>query len=164
VAVCVLAGVGAARLAEGVRIVAGRVRRQPVGTVPATLAATLALLAALVPAASPALDRVKAGAERVRSDAEVSAELDDAVGLAGGRERVLGCGGVFAGPFEVPFVAWTLHVHTSDVALEPQPPGVAFRVRLDERRPEADDALMLGQPWEVVARTRRWDVLAACGR
>ena len=162
--VCVLAGVGAARVAEGARTTLERLRKRPVPMLAATLAASLAVFATLVPAALRALERLEAGEKRVRSQAELPVELDDAVQLAGGRERVLACGDVFTGAFEVPLVAWTLHLHMRDVSNVARPPGVIFRVDPKASGSGTGSVLKLDRPFRLVGRTPRWEVLTSCRR
>ncbi|MDQ3865760.1 MAG: hypothetical protein M3304_02870 [Actinomycetota bacterium] len=162
--VCVLAGVGAARAAEGARIALARLWKRPVPMRPTGLAASLALFATLVPAALPALERLDAGAKRVRSQAELPVDLDHAVRLAGGRERVLACGDVFTGAFEVPVVAWTLHLHMRDVSNVARPPGVIFRVDPKAAGSASGSVLKLDRRFQLVARTPHWDVLTSCRR
>ncbi len=162
VGVCVLAGVGAALLIEGVLLGLERTLKRPIGLLPASLAASIVLLAALAPSGSPAIDELKLGAKRVRSQGEVPADLEDAVRMAGGRERLLACGDVFTGPFQVPLAAWTLRIPIRDVSSSARSPGVVFRVRPKALESEPPSPVAAKDPFRLVARTPRWEVLTSC--
>lgn len=162
VVVCVLAGVGAARVAEVARAGFERVLKRRAAMVPASVAASVVVLAALAPSTAPALEELELGAQRVRSEAEVPADLDDAVRMAGGPQPLLACGQLFTGPIEVPIVAWTLRVHIREVWIDPRPPGVVFRLRPEASEPRPVSAPAPGDPFDLVARTPRWEVLTAC--
>ncbi|HEX5618131.1 MAG TPA: hypothetical protein VFX51_06910 [Solirubrobacteraceae bacterium] len=43
--------------------------------------------------------------------------LKTAIAAAGGEEKLKACGRVFSGPFQVPALAWRLHMHTSQVEI-----------------------------------------------
>jgi hypothetical protein len=143
VVVCVLAGVGAARLAEP----AAR-RSRPAGV--AAAVAIVAVLALWVPSA---LDRLEGDADRVAESYRSYTDLAVAIGDAGGRGRLLGCGDVSTGRFEFPLLAWVLEVHLRDLHTDLLQPGALIRRRAAEPRP---------QPFGVLARTDRWEVFGAC--
>ena len=72
------------------------------------------------------------------------------IAKAGGEERIKSCGRVFSGPFQVPAVAWYLHLHGNEVGIFPFGPGTTLaqggsRLSVDPRYPE-------------ITKTRRWIV------
>ncbi len=153
--VCVLAGVGAAWLAGLAEVYAERRWTRPGATRAAGVAVSVVLLAALVPSASRAVDRIDSDADRIRSEREISTDLDAALARVGGRDRALACGRVFTGSFEFPMLAWALEIHLRDLATVPTPPGIVFRARPGPT-PE--------RPFELSTRTARWEVFEACRR
>jgi hypothetical protein len=164
VVVCVLAGVGAVRVVGAARVAVERIRKRPVRGLPVAVSAAVALVAALVLAARPGVERLHAGDERIRAQAEISADLPDAVRLAGGRERVLACGRVFTGPFEFPVVAWTLRLHMRELSTTPRAPGAFFRARPTGHGSATASPPRVAGGFRLVARTPLWDVLTACRR
>jgi hypothetical protein len=82
--------------------------------------------------------------------------LKAVIAKAGGEERVKSCGGVFSGPFQVPSVAWRLHLHVNQVDIFAFGPGTALsmgatHLSVDPRYPE-------------ITKTRHWIVGSTCGR
>jgi hypothetical protein len=78
------------------------------------------------------------------------------IAKAGGEERIKSCGQVFSGPFQVPSVAWYLHLHANEVGIFPFGPGTTLaqggsRLSVDPRYPE-------------ITKTARWIVGSSCGR
>jgi hypothetical protein len=146
---CVLAGIGAAML---VRFV-GLGRRHRAARV-ASAIAIVAILAALGPFAVSAAGRLRSEADGLRRQHAVFTDLSRAVSRAGGRARVIACGRVSTGPFEVPMVAWTLGVHISDFGIGPTTPGIFFRARQDAP-PRADVGRRRFE-------TAQWEVYGAC--
>ena len=62
---------------------------------------------------------------------------------------------MFSGPFQVPSVAWRLHLHASEVEIFPFGPGTALsmgasHLSVDPRYPE-------------ITKTRHWIVGSSCG-
>ncbi|MFL5925468.1 MAG: hypothetical protein ACJ77E_00840 [Gaiellaceae bacterium] len=145
--VCVLAGIGTAML---VRFVCLGRRHRAART--ASAIAMVAILAALAPFAASAVHRMRSDADGIRRQHAVFIDLGRAVSRAGGRARVIACGHVSTGPFEVPMVAWTLGVHIGDVGITP--PSIIFRARQDAP-PPADAGRRRFE-------TARWEVYAAC--
>jgi hypothetical protein len=82
--------------------------------------------------------------------------LKVAIAKAGGEEKIKSCGHVFAGPFQVPALAWRLHMHTDDVEIYIFGPGTALsmggsHLSVDPRYPE-------------YTKTTHWIVGSSCGR
>jgi hypothetical protein len=134
---------------------------RPPGTL---LAGALVLLAALAFAA-PNSARLRPTFRDVRYQAHLTDDLGTAVRQAGGAARLRACGASFAGPFEVPKVAWQLRVHTGAIGLEPQAPAVLFRASSDGRSPPLPGLRTVGGADGVhtLAATRYWRILGtAC--
>jgi hypothetical protein len=149
-AVCVLAGVGAARIAEGVEWLTRRVWVTAVRAV-----VSIAVIAgAVVVLYDPVIvDRQIEGFE---NDAQLTADLATVIERAGGREAIVACGQPFVGNYGVPNVAWHLHLHTIQVGINATPRGVVF---FAERTP-----FMPKPPphYRPVARAGKWTVSEAC--
>jgi hypothetical protein len=82
--------------------------------------------------------------------------LKAVIAKAGGEDAVKSCGAVFSGPFQVPSVAWRLHLHTDEVEIFTFGPGTALsmgatHLSVDPRYPE-------------ITKTRHWIVGSTCGR
>jgi hypothetical protein len=108
---CVVAGVGVGWLVRGL----------------GDRLTVIAALAAAVAFVIPSTDRFEPVLHSLRYQAHLTDGLAGAVDRAGGRERLVRCGTPYTGPFQVPVVAWELHLHTSQVKLEPRAPAVVFR-------------------------------------
>jgi hypothetical protein len=129
-AACVLGGLGAARVLQAV----GWLGARALGTPRAgSLAAATALVVALAVSApfigekADNTGRVWGGLEH---EAEVWHDLKGLIEEVGGRERLVACGGIFSGPFQIQMVAYELHRHGINVGWkETPPPGVALRTR-----------------------------------
>ena len=100
----------------------------------------------------------------LRADRELTAwesdfygpNLKAVIAKAGGPERIKSCGRVFAGPFQVPSVAWRLGLHLNQVEIFAFGPGTALsmgstHLSVDPRYPE-------------ITKTRHWIVGSSCGR
>jgi hypothetical protein len=127
--VCVLGGMGAVRVLQGVEWLARRIvgakRVRPV-------IAGAFLLGVLV--ASPTIVAKADNTARVRGGLEHEAhlwhDLKALIDEAGGKEHLLACGGVFSGPFQIQMVAYELGIHGIQVGWKvTPPPGVTFRTR-----------------------------------
>jgi hypothetical protein len=86
--------------------------------------------------AAPSVHRVSIVRDSVYYQARLKDGLSGVVERAGGRDRLLACGTVYTGAFQVPAVAWQLHVHTTVVQsasaegdAPPKVPAVVFRSR-----------------------------------
>jgi hypothetical protein len=82
--------------------------------------------------------------------------LEAVIAKAGGEAGIKQCGKVFSGPFQVPAVAWRLHLHTNEVEIYVFGPGTAMamgatHLSVDPRYPE-------------YTKTRHWIVGSSCGR
>jgi hypothetical protein len=126
--------------------------------------ARVAIAAAVVLVAVAAGPRL-AGLPSVRAEQayqwQLASELADAVDAAGGRDAVLACGRPYVGPLRGPLMAYRMDVpkHAVEPDAPPRPPGMVFRSALTRSSEEAPAA---GAPFVELARTARWQVLAAC--
>jgi hypothetical protein len=120
---CVLAGTGVGWL---VRAMPRRALR------PAFALPALAVVAA-AGFAAPSVPRVAPVLQSNNYQARLTDGLAGAVAQAGGRGRLLACGTPYTGRFQVPSVAWQLHVHTTRVKLDPHAPAVVFRAKNNAR-------------------------------
>ena len=102
--------------------------------------------------------------EKLREDRELTIyesnfygpNLKIAIAKAGGEEKIKSCGHVFSGPYQVPALAWRLHMHTSEVEIYVFGPGTALamgatHLSVDPRYPE-------------YTKTQHWIVGSSCGR
>jgi hypothetical protein len=92
-----------------------------------------------------------------------------AVEAAGGRDRILACGTVMTEGFQIPMLAWNLHVHTLRIEASPTvagagaPPNVIFQTRAQR----SAHLLPIVGAWHGVgytrvAHVRTFSVLAHC--
>jgi hypothetical protein len=146
--VCVLAGAG------WVAVVRGAGRRWGRG---AAAGAAVLLLAAAAPFVADDVDKLRFDWEKVEFEANFyGPNLKMAIAKGGGEEQIKECGKVFAGPFEVPSVAWRLHTHLNDVEIFPFGPGTVLAMgsrplSVDPRYPE-------------YTKTRHWILGTSCDR
>jgi hypothetical protein len=123
---CIL---GATALGWLVRALPARLTR------PALVVPAIAVVAAVV-FASPSVHRLDPVRSSIYYQARLSDGLGGAIAQAGGRERLLACGTPYTGAFQVPIVAWQLHMHTTEVRsasapgdAPPKVPAVVLRSR-----------------------------------
>ena len=141
--VCVLAGVGWVEVVRGAR------RWGPLVAV--------ALAAWSFPYVSADFQRIEEDrAETMFWSNFYGPNLTAAIAAAGGEEKIKSCGHVFSGPFQVPALAWRLHMHTDEVELFIFGPGTALsmggtHLAVDPRYPE-------------YSKTQDWIVGSSCGR
>jgi hypothetical protein len=128
-ALCVIGGIGVARVFGGLQLAVQRLG----GSARTALASACAVFALGLVVGWPVIrdkaDNIDATLDELRYEASLFHTLDDAVEVAGGRDRLLACGAVYSGPFQTQMIAYELGVHGLDVrALEgTSAPGVAFR-------------------------------------
>jgi hypothetical protein len=146
--VCVLAGAGWVAVVRWARARRG----------PRAAAAVAALLAAgAVPYAVDDVDKLRYDWELVEWESNFyGPNLKSAIAKGGGVEQIKSCGKVFSGRFQVPSVAWRLHVHLNEVEIFPFGPGTALAMgsrplSFDPRYPE-------------YTKTQHWIVGSSCGR
>ena len=146
--VCVLAGVGVARLLELAPAPKSRLVRGAV-------AVGLVLVVAVIVYNRPQLDAVTNG---LRDEAQLNDQLDTLVARAGGPAAVLACGQPITGAYQVPALAWRLDVHSVRVGLVPHPPAVVFRADRSVRMPPVPRQ----PPYRELAAAGRWQAYGDC--
>ncbi|HYP47501.1 MAG TPA: hypothetical protein VEQ61_02585 [Thermoleophilaceae bacterium] len=157
-AACVLGGIGAARVLQGVEVLARRLtgsRRAGAAITATAFVLALAISAPFISEKANNTSRVSGGLEH---EAEIWHDLKGLIDEVGGRERLLACGGVFSGPFQTQVVAYELHIHGIQVGWrETPPPGVALRTRT------VPDGPLVVKPsddrFRYVARHGKWRML-----
>jgi hypothetical protein len=92
---------------------------------------------------------------------DLDADLAQAIDAAGGRAAILRCGRPYVGRLRGPLLAYRLDVEKRTIEPDPPPrqPGVAFRSRLATNAPITPAA---PPTFRELARTDRWQLLAAC--
>ncbi|MFL5902296.1 MAG: hypothetical protein ACJ76Q_00565 [Solirubrobacteraceae bacterium] len=146
--VCVLVGVGVARLLE----LAPAPRR---ALLRGALAVVLVAVVGGLVYDRPQLDAVTSG---LRTEAQLNDQLADAVTHAGGAKAVLSCGQPITGAYQVPALAWRLDVHTIRIGLVAHPPAVVFRADKAVRMPPVPPS----PPYRELATAGRWQAYGAC--
>jgi hypothetical protein len=143
---CVLAGAGWVDLV--------RLARERLGLLNA-IAVAAAIVIGWIPFANTDMNDLEADRALTRKEADFyGPNLKSVIAKAGGEERIKSCGHAFTGPFQVPAVAWRLHMHADDVEIFAFGPGTALsmgatHLSLDPRYPE-------------ITKTRHWIVGSSC--
>lgn len=154
---CVVAGVFVADIVRGL----SRLRSDARVSVVAAVLVGLALVASLSPRVVTTGRQVHTGVSAGRAFARVATNLSRAVVLAGGRDAVIGCGPVTTQAFQVPLVAWQLHVPVGDVRFVPPGTGTVLQQRGAPRVP-TDISSNYRFVGTVGSARSRWTVLTAC--
>jgi len=108
---------------------------------------------------------VRADRAAIEYQAKLSNEVPGLVARAGGAERLRACGDVYTGPFQVPVVAWNLHLHTTQVSSTPAiRPAVVFRALSVPHSRPTPTLRGLGDPrdLETLGVAKLWRVVAVC--
>ena len=159
-AACVLGGVGIGRIFEGVQRWVTRVSDSPRTGLAAAASAFVIGVVVLSPVIAQKVDNARITLDRLRYEASIWEGLREVVDKAGGRGRLLSCGGVYSGPFQTQMVAYTLGIHGIQVGWTETPaPGVAFRTRTVPAGPKV--VQMTDDRFRQVTTTRRWTVMTA---
>jgi hypothetical protein len=144
--VCVLAGAGWVDLV--------RLTRARLGLA-AAVALAAAIAAAWVPFANTDMNDLREDRELTAIEANFyGPNLKAVIAKAGGEAKIKSCGAVISGPFQVPSVAWRLHLHLNQVVIFAFGPGTALsmgatHLSVDPRYPE-------------ITKTRHWIVGSSC--
>lgn len=115
------------------------------------------VVAASVPFVAADVDKLRYDWEVVEYEANFyGPNLKALIAKAGGEQRIRSCGRVFTGAFQVPSVAWRLHMHLNEVEIFPFGPGTALSMgatplSFDPRYPE-------------YTKTRHWLAGSTCER
>jgi hypothetical protein len=119
--------------------------------------AAVVLVAAWVPFAAADVDKLRYDWEVVEYEANFyGPNFKALIAKAGGEARIKSCGRVFTGAFQVPVVAWRLHLHLNEAEIFPFGPGTALSMgstplSVDPRYPE-------------YTKTRHWLAGSTCER
>jgi len=142
---CVLGGVGWATLI--------RALHRHEGTAVAAASGVVAA-GASVPFIASDLSQLGGQLDGLQRAAASSAALPAAIRQASRVAALQHCRPVYTGTFNVPLVAWELHLHQDQLSYRPRPPGTLI-VTADS--PEAGDPR-----FRSVARTRQWEIASTC--
>jgi hypothetical protein len=143
--VAVLAGAG------WVELVRSTARR--FGTI-AAIALALVVAVAFVPFIRHEKARLDYDWLLIDDEAALYQQLPLAIDKAGGREHILRCGSMYAGPFDVQAMAWYLHVHGEQIEIFPFPPGSVITGHAR--------ALSTDPRFPVIGRTAHWVIRSTC--
>ncbi len=159
-AICVLGGVGVARMFQGVRVGVERLSGSPrMGLAGAAAVLVLACLA-LIPVIRDKADNTERVVEKLGYEASLWGDLPDVIEKAGGRDGLVRCGGVYSGPFQTQMVAYALDLHGENIGtLQTPAPGVAFRTHTIPDGPLV--AKITDDRFREVTSNRRWIVATA---
>jgi hypothetical protein len=119
--------------------------------------AAVVLVAASVPFVAADVDKLRYDWEVVEYEANFyGPNLKALIAKAGGEQKIKSCGRVFTGSFQVPSVAWRLHMHLDEAEIFPFGPGTALSMgstplSVDPRYPE-------------YTKTRHWLAGSTCER
>ena len=124
--------------------------------------AAAAVVVAVAAAALPRLDDLGAIRSEQAYQRELVDQLADAVRAAGGRDAVLACGRPHVGRLRGPMAAYRLDVEKRLIEPDdpPRAPAMVFRSRLRAEEPPLPGPVP--DRFVEIARTPRWQVLAAC--
>jgi hypothetical protein len=154
---CVVAGVF---FADAVRAL---IRILPDSRVSVALAvlACLGLVVSAGPRFMQTDKQVRSGVRQGRLSAQLQAALPHAITLAGGRDAVIACAPIITKNFQVPLLAWQLHVPLDAVHFVPAGEGIVIQ---DERSPRIVPALSPDYHYlgTVGPPNARWSVLTSC--
>ncbi|MFN2617116.1 MAG: hypothetical protein ABR581_08325 [Thermoleophilaceae bacterium] len=155
--VCVLGGVGVVRALQGVAALSARGFGRPQAGPATALAICVVGVAASTPFIVEKADNTEPVWRGLRYEAHLWRDLKGLLDRVG-RKRVLGCIGVFSGPFQTQELAWELGLPGVRIGtLETPPPGALFRTRTIQNGPlvtrPTDDR------FRQVLRYREWRLL-----
>jgi hypothetical protein len=160
-AICVLGGVGMARIFQGIEgLVARRSGDLRKGVLAASAVFVVGALA-LSPVIKAKVDNVNETLDELRYEASLWHTLPDAIDKAGGEQRLLACGSVYSGPFQTQMVAFQLGVHGIQVGAlgKLTAPGVTFRTHTVPTGPLV--ARVTDKRFRRVASSGRWQIWTA---
>ena len=160
-ALCVLGGIGIARIFQGVQLAGVRLTGNArAGLAAAAVAAVVGLVAGW-PVIEDKADNIDVTLDELRYEASLWHTLDDVVEETGGRDAVLSCGAVYSGPFQTQMIAYELGVHGLDVSAlsGTTPPGAAFRTHTIPQGPLV--IAVTDERFRRVGASGRWQLWTA---
>jgi hypothetical protein len=92
--------------------------------------------------------------ELLRAEANLYGKLPAVIEKAGGAESIKRCGHVFTGNFQVQVVAWELKMHSGDVGIRSDTPGIIVAARYHE--------FSRDERFKLSTENTRWVVRRAC--
>jgi hypothetical protein len=84
-------------------------------------------IAVLIPSLVSAARELHSGVRDGRHFQDLGGRLATTIRLAGGRDAILSCGAITTRNFQVPLVAWQLHVHLERLGIRVTSPGTVFQ-------------------------------------
>jgi hypothetical protein len=144
--VCVLAGAGWVEVVRRAR------RRWGARGAAAVVAGLVAVAAPFIAADYSALDYQ--WNRQLREADLYGPNLRAAIAKAGGEDPIKACGEVFTGIFQVPSVAWYLHLHHNQVQIFPFGQGTTLATRYS--------ALSVDPRYPTVTQTNKWLIGTSC--
>jgi hypothetical protein len=158
---CVLGGIGAGRVFQGVQFLTARLTGSArLGIAAAAVVFALGLAAGWSVVTDKA-DNIDATLDELRYEASLWHTLDDVIDDGGGRGDVLACGAVYSGPFQTQVVAYELGIHGLDVSAlsGTTPPGAAFRTHTIPKGPLV--IAVTDDRFRPAAASERWQLWTA---
>jgi hypothetical protein len=157
---CVLGGMGAVRLIQGVQWAAARMTGSARAGTAAAAAAFVIGIGIGFPVIVAKFDNTRRVDGGLRHEAYLWHDLKSLIDETGGRESLLACGHAYSGPFQTQMVAYELGIHGIDVGWKETPaPGVVFRTRT------VPDGPLVTKPtddrFRLVDQDGKWRLLTA---
>ncbi|MDQ3648036.1 MAG: hypothetical protein M3433_05545 [Actinomycetota bacterium] len=155
----ILAGVGGAFALKGAGALAERLSRRRWAAPLAVGLAAVAVAAVALPVVGQKADSFREMRRSLSHETSLWPSLERVIGAAGGKERLIACGGLYSGPYQTQMVAYELGVHGAQVrSLEgTPPPGAAFRTRTVPTGPLV--IKLTDRRYEQITRQGKWRVL-----
>jgi hypothetical protein len=120
----------------------------------AAVALALVVAVAFVPFINHEHQRLDYDWQLIEQESALYGDLPLAISEAGGRDHILRCGSIYAGPFDVQAMAWHMHVHGEQVEIFAFPPGTLITGHTR--------ALSVDPRFPVIARTSQWVIRSTC--
>lgn len=159
-AICVLGGVGVARMFQGIRLAGERVSGSPRVGLAAAAAVSLLACVGLIPVIRDKAENTERVVDKLGYEASLWGDLPDVIEKAGGRDGLVRCGGVYSGPFQTQMVAYALDLHGENIGtLQTPAPGVAFQTHTIPDGPLVTK--ITDDRFRRVTSNRRWIVSTA---
>jgi hypothetical protein len=123
----------------------------------AAAAVAVVLAGASAPFVAADVDKLRYDWEVVEYEANFyGPNLEAVIAKAGGEQKIKSCGRVFTGSFQVPSVAWRLHIHLDEAEIFPFGPGTALSM--------GSTPLSVDPRYREYTKTRHWIAGSTCER